>query len=92
MLSLELENKNIDPLKAMGIFDKNKRGQISGNDFKRAIRTLTPIEESDLEFLVKLADKNVDQTINYRHFCAYLDKKTIRNFKRNDLVNSILDQ
>lgn len=76
----------------MGIFDKHKRGQISIENFKRALKTLAPIEEDDLEFLVKLADKNVDHSINYRHFCAYLDKKTIRNFKRNDLVNSILDQ
>jgi Ca2+-binding EF-hand superfamily protein len=75
---------NISPEQAFQIFDQREKGLISAENFRKILTMFfadAKLEESEIEFILKLTPKTVDQQYMYREFCKFLDKRFVRTFK-----------
>ena len=74
-----LEKQNISAKKAFEIFDADESGDIIGTEFKKVLGKLCPnLEATDIDFLFMIADKNMDNVIQYSEFCEYLDRRKLK--------------
>lgn len=77
-------NHGIKPEQAFGIYDMRDRGVCSQDEFTRILKIFfgeVLNEATDIDFLLKLAQKTADGKIQYREFCKFLSKRLIRTFK-----------
>jgi Ca2+-binding EF-hand superfamily protein len=70
---------------AFGFNDLRDSGECTRDEFKRVLKIFfgdVVTEEEDVKLLFVLTDKSSNSKyVNYRDFCKYLSKKTVRNFK-----------
>lgn len=78
---------------AFGMYDVKDKGFTSEDHFKRVLKSFfgeLVTNEDEVKFILRLAPKNYDLTIDYRGFCRYLEKRFVRSFRAVSAENSIL--
>ncbi len=74
---------NISAEQAFEIFDSKEKGLVSLEYFKKVISMFfseAKLSDNDLEFILRMTPKTVDQNYKYREFCKFLDKRLVRTF------------
>ncbi len=89
-----LEKKHgISPEQAFGIYDSKDRGFSTVDEFKRILKIFFAeaiVEPAEVDFILRMTQKTVDQQIMYREFCKFLGKRFVRAFRNvNTSMNSI---
>ena len=70
MKQIDTEEELVEAFK---IFDRDQDGYLKFNDIREIFKILGEnVEDEKIEKLIKLADKDNDQTINYTEFCTMM--------------------
>ena len=86
MYQLLTQEHGVSAEEAFSILDLKETGSCTTNEFQRILKIFFGevfTDQSDSDFLVKLAGPS-NGRVDYRDFCKYLSKKTIRSFKNSN--------
>lgn len=82
---------NISAEQAFEIFDSCEKGLISPEYFKKVLSMFffdSNLSEVEIELVMKMTPKTVDQQCMYREFCKFLDKRFVRLFNKDNAAAS----
>ena len=78
MMATESPEQQLQALRnAFSVFDKDGSGSVDRDEIKRIMVNLTePMEEEDVDKIIKAFDTNGDGLVDYQEFCSgILEKK-----------------